>query len=316
MRKVELSFKNMLEIKPEARLTTLERQMLQPSVDEFNKNYPVYTVDRFPYGALKIRLSDEFFNGMGRLIKWFGIEKAASVRVVFYGELKTSDDFMALMFMADCVRQSIGRLCFRLQTYGEFGYVEYQRQDRVAVDGDNISVNIVANILSNLDDYSVVCPHSNRLNSNSELSEHILAAKVIAESLNNPFIVAPDEGSIARTKSFCERTGLPYAGHINKVRNPVDGKLLGFELGEDFMEGYSSDVPPDYVLYDDICDGGGTFVAAAEILKKQFFNSVNLFVYHGLFTRGIDALHNIDSIWCTTVDDWKGSYSLIVQRVK
>lgn len=314
---VELNFKAALEICPKAVLTLFDRQMLQASVADFNTKYKIFEVGKFPYGALKIRLTSEFFSGIRNLKNLAGIS-GGMLRVTFFGELKSSDDFMALMFMNDCVFSAKEALGFSMSTHGDFGYVEYQRQDRVAVQGDNISVAVVDSLLSQLDSYSVVCPHSNYLNNDSKFAEWRIAERAIVQTLKNPYIVAPDKGSIKRTKAFCDNTGLSYAGHIDKVRNPVDGVLVGFEIASGFMLGYegSNYNQVDFVMYDDICDGGGTFVAVADLLRKFDPNSVNLFVYHGLFTRGVDALHNIDAVWCTRVDEHLGEFSLLVDQVK
>ena len=45
---------------------------------------------------------------------------------------------------------------------------------------------------------------------------------------------------------------------------------------------------------DDICDGGATFIKCAEALKAQGVKDIRLFVYHGFFTKGLDALFKAD----------------------
>jgi ribose-phosphate pyrophosphokinase len=54
-------------------------------------------------------------------------------------------------------------------------------------------------------------------------------------------------------------------------------------------------------IVDDLCDGGATFIAEGEYLKKKFPNKkLKLFVYHGLFTQGLTSLLSYyDEIICT-----------------
>ncbi len=55
-------------------------------------------------------------------------------------------------------------------------------------------------------------------------------------------------------------------------------------------------------IIDDLCDAGGTFIAEAKYLREvmKLPNPLNLFVGHGLFTKGLDPLLNyFDRIICT-----------------
>jgi ribose-phosphate pyrophosphokinase len=56
------------------------------------------------------------------------------------------------------------------------------------------------------------------------------------------------------------------------------------------------------ILIDDLCDAGGTFIAAAKYLRDELKlqNELNLFVGHGLFTKGLDPLlEHFNKIICT-----------------
>lgn len=54
-------------------------------------------------------------------------------------------------------------------------------------------------------------------------------------------------------------------------------------------------------VIDDLCDGGATFIAEGEYLKRKFPDKkLKLFVYHGLFTQGVHPLlAYYDEIICT-----------------
>jgi ribose-phosphate pyrophosphokinase len=44
------------------------------------------------------------------------------------------------------------------------------------------------------------------------------------------------------------------------------------------------------LIYDDLCDAGGTFIQAAKYLREKLGlkNRLELLVTHGLFTKGVD----------------------------
>lgn len=56
-----------------------------------------------------------------------------------------------------------------------------------------------------------------------------------------------------------------------------------------------------FIIMDDLCDGGATFIAEGEYLKKHFPNkNLVLYVEHGLFTQGVyPLLSYFDEIICT-----------------
>lgn len=57
----------------------------------------------------------------------------------------------------------------------------------------------------------------------------------------------------------------------------------------------------EVMIVDDLCDGGATFIAEAQYLRKLWPDiKMSLFVYHGLFTKGVEELLlYFDQIICT-----------------
>lgn len=51
-------------------------------------------------------------------------------------------------------------------------------------------------------------------------------------------------------------------------------------------------------IVDDICDGGGTFIGTAAMLKSKGAAKVVLIVSHGIFSKG-ERLEGIDEIFST-----------------
>lgn len=103
-------------------------------------------------------------------------------------------------------------------------------------------------------------------------------------------IYFPDKGAQDRYKNL-------FLGYNilcgKKKRDSQTGKLSGFELesGERLNE--------RILIYDDLCDGGGTFVGQFSVLKDLGYKDIGLAVTHGLFTKGIGVLKDFSAIYYT-----------------
>lgn len=89
-------------------------------------------------------------------------------------------------------------------------------------------------------------------------------------------IIAPDKGAVDRASAVANLADLPVY-MATKHRDEATGKLSGFE-----MKGLPED--GNFLIVDDICDGGGTFLglAAATGLPKE---QLDLYVSHGVFSK-------------------------------
>lgn len=89
-------------------------------------------------------------------------------------------------------------------------------------------------------------------------------------------IIAPDKGAVPRATAVADALGLPVF-KAGKTRDEATGKLSGF----------SCEPLPEFgkfLLIDDICDGGGTFLGLADAtgLAKE---RLDLYVTHGVFSK-------------------------------
>jgi ribose-phosphate pyrophosphokinase len=73
-----------------------------------------------------------------------------------------------------------------------------------------------------------------------------------------------------------------------KVRDLKTGKILHTEVPTPEMH---NDIK--YVIVDDICDGGATFLNAAEEIRKYTQASLYLIVSHGIFSAGTKKLLDV-----------------------
>lgn len=176
-------------------------------------------------------------------------------------------------------------------------YFPFSRHDRRRFRGDGLELKIALNLLKKTN-VITLDPHSDV----SGMLPHIPQSEVVKAIdeefgifKNNPVIVIPDTG--ATKKAYTWATGRDIA-QAYKVRDVNTGKLSGFDVA-----------PANFynrpcVIVDDICDGGGTFLGLADILKKRGAASLTLVVTHGLFTQGVTELRKrFDKIICISNAD-------------
>lgn len=105
-------------------------------------------------------------------------------------------------------------------------------------------------------------------------------------------IIAPDKGAVERALSVAQALGLPLVT-ATKVRDPATGRLSNFEaptLPE--REGF-------WLVVDDICDGGGTFIGLAKALRLPP-KRLRLWVSHAVFSgRARDLVEYYGWIYTT-----------------
>lgn len=114
---------------------------------------------------------------------------------------------------------------------------------------------------------------------------------------NRTVIVVPDAGAVTRVKILTQGLVGFETAHCIKQRDNQTGKLSGFHVLEPELVEHKT-----AFIIDDICDGGGTFVGLAKELREAGAVGVDLFVTHGLFTKGKEALVGIDNIYAEK--DW------------
>lgn len=97
-------------------------------------------------------------------------------------------------------------------------------------------------------------------------------------------VIAPDKGAKGRAERVAGALGLPifYGGKTRDVRT---GGLTGFTL-EGLIAGTNN---RHFLVVDDICDGGGTFIGLADKIHQQSCTA-DLYVSHGIFSRGFNGL--------------------------
>ncbi len=120
----------------------------------------------------------------------------------------------------------------------------------------------------------------------------------IKDKLNNFILVSPDAGASKKIYKLADKIG--YKGDIitcSKERD-TEGKLTQVNVPIGFDK-FTND-EADFIIIDDICDGGATFINIAENLKKRVKGKIYLIITHGIFSKGFKELDKyFDGIYCT-----------------
>jgi len=168
-------------------------------------------------------------------------------------------------------------------------YFPAARQDRVMIAGEPLSVKVYADILNSLklNKVTVFDAHSevtSALLDNCEvISNHAFIAEVLKKIGNDVKLISPDGGALKKIYKVSEYLGGIDVVECSKSRDVKTGKLSGFKVYDDNLQGI------DCLIVDDICDGGGTFIGLAEELKKKNAGKLYLAVSHGIFNKGFDV---------------------------
>lgn len=168
-------------------------------------------------------------------------------------------------------------------------YLPYARADRRFVKGDCVGLSTFARAIDVLSINKTVTfdVHSREARFTLPTLRNVEPYPVIKYVLSNylvkPTIILPDKGSLERydlkNPVF---DGYPIV-HCDKVRDVATGALSGFAVPEIGTK--------NAVIIDDLCDGGGTFVGIAEVLRRQQPDViVDLYVSHGIFSKGLQQL--------------------------
>lgn len=160
-------------------------------------------------------------------------------------------------------------------------YIPGARQDRANPSGDvGFMLATVGRILSTYDFEEIVVadPHSPKASWYIPNMVEYPLVNIYAHLWKGyTGVIAPDKGGVERATIAAKVLDKPlYLG--GKVRDVSTGKLTGFEVEELERGGH-------YIVVDDICDGGGTFVGLGEKIREQGAFA-DLFVTHGIFSKG------------------------------
>lgn len=183
-----------------------------------------------------------------------------------------------LMMIQKCRRDKA------LKTIVVIPYMAYARQDKAFLEGEVISISILAEIIECFGVSRVITVD---IHSQSSLSyfgniiKNISAIPVLAEYalqnviLNNVLIISPDFGGLKRAQKFGEIIQREVT-FLKKTRD----RLTGIVSIEDVLDFKVKD--KDVILVDDMISTGNSIIKACEVLRKNGAERIFVICSHAL----------------------------------
>lgn len=207
-----------------------------------------------------------------------------------------SDTIMDMLLLKDAIQH----IDSRITAFANFDYLPYGRQDRVCAPGESDSLKVFMSIISKAyDKISILDAH----NANFPYPENVLLMKpnylkdfkpvftegMILDNSNKgrTAIVQVDKGAYKRCIEAAAALRIDNIIAFDKRR--VNSKIEHKCISDSLMFGPKK--IDTFIVIDDICDGGGTFLSVAAELKHINPSAyLTLVVTHGIFSAGFDKL--------------------------
>lgn len=168
----------------------------------------------------------------------------------------------------------------------ELPYLPYGRQDKEVSNESTFALFTFAKMINAMGFHSIgiVDPHSELATKLIKRSTARSPFSKIFETLGSLDAIScfPDEGASTRYGGLKAQCGRVI---FDKVRDQLTGNILGVST-EDTIRSVS------YLIVDDICDGGKTFIEVAKALYAGGASEVHLYVSHGIFSKGTQVLRD------------------------
>lgn len=241
-------------------------------------------------GSVKLETRSIVYSGGELRVELAGIDTLRHEGpIMVMARLQSSEDIMRLLLLTEILERHgyIYHLCIP--------YLPYARQDRVTSENADFGMRTFSKITELFADsrgqtisYDV---HSKDaadwMDENFTIihqHEIILYFEALKPYLADCVLVSPDAGALGKTSSLSDMTGLDII-RCQKTRDPATGRL-----SDPVIENPELITGRKLLVVDDICDGGGTFIQLAKVLKQHNPADLRLYVTHGIFSRGLDVL--------------------------
>jgi len=206
--------------------------------------------------------------------------------------LNTANDIMNLLLAVDAIRRINPESSIELT----IPYFPYARQDRVCNEGEALSVKVMANLVNSLhcDTVTIYDPHSDVTPALLDHCQIITLSDIVANSKlvkiiheNELILLSPDAGSEKKIHATAKKVSNQKRSIevicASKTRDTKTGDITATHIYGDVKD-------KSFIILDDICDGGRTFIEIAKVLRSKGSLDVYLYVTHGIFSKGLDVL--------------------------
>jgi ribose-phosphate pyrophosphokinase len=164
-------------------------------------------------------------------------------------------------------------------------YLCYARQDRVFLEGEVVSIDLVAKLFKTVGVKHIITLdiHSQRAMSYFTSIQNVSSVPLLADyaskmKLHDPIAVSPDAGGANRAMEFARHLDIDVLA-LKKYRDRATGEVTVDEkLDMDISK-------RDVILIDDIISSGGSIIKAAEVLHKKGVGRIFAMCAHALLIR-------------------------------
>ncbi len=183
-----------------------------------------------------------------------------------------------LMIIHKCKKDNASKLTVIIP------YMAYARQDKAFLEGEIISVGVLAQLIENFGVNEVITVDIHNEVSLSYFSintKNVTAIPILAEYIKNKvtldksFIISPDTGGITRANKFAQLLNLPILC-LKKKRDRETGCVSIDENIGMKVAGMNA------ILVDDMISTGESIVKACEVLKKQKIGNITVSCTHAI----------------------------------
>jgi len=187
------------------------------------------------------------------------------------------------------------------------------RSDRKFREGGvNYLKQVICPIINsqNFKSVTVLDPHSDVLEAclnNFEKTHNYEVVKKALESIDNKngaqdriILVSPDGGALKKIYDVASEFKIPKIITASKVRDIRTGKIVNTDVPS-LKGNFCMEPDQKFVVIDDICDGGRTFIELSKAITLQRPDAeIHLIVTHGIFSGGFKSLsENLSGIYTT-----------------
>jgi ribose-phosphate pyrophosphokinase len=223
-------------------------------------------IERFADGEIFVRIDE---NVRGEDV--FVIQSTSS---------PANDHLMELLISMDALtRASAKRITAVIPYFG------YSRQDRKTGGRTPISAKLVANLIAKAgaDRVLTIDLHAGQIQGFFDIpTDNLFATKVIEDDIRRHYdtkdvmVVSPDVGGVVRARALAKLLDAEIA--IVDKRRPKAGVSEVMNIIGD-VDGRRC------IIFDDMCDSGGTLCNAAIALKKEGATEVSAYASHGVLSN-------------------------------
>lgn len=269
--------------------------MITLDLSNIEKSDIGYRISRFPDGQQTVDIIDSFINS-----------EEVKIKSRFNG-------FRDLELIICANKALVNQGASKVHLY--VPYFLGARSDRKFQEGGiNYLKQVVCPIVNSqkFKSITVLDPHSDVLeaclDNYNKVDNHILVKWALTDIDNKNgansriCLVSPDAGAYKKIFDVAKRFNISNIITATKIRDLKTGNIISTEIPD--LDIVDEKRELKYVIVDDICDGGRTFIELAKVIKAIRPDSkIYLVVTHGIFSSGlkpfkgfIDQIYTTDSI--------------------